>query len=100
MPGRIPYLSLRVMGYLEGNPPTILLPPPESRLPATEGQHFSYQVEVAAPEPGLTYALAVAPAGMTIDSAGVITWQPSFTSAGPRTVKVVVTSTPGCMAER
>jgi hypothetical protein len=47
---------------------------------SSPGQAYSYQVVATDPDPGavLTYSLLKAPAGMTISSSGLITWNPSL----------------------
>ncbi|MCK4658684.1 MAG: tandem-95 repeat protein [Phycisphaerae bacterium] len=82
-------------------PPVIDSEPIET---AVEGVPYVYQVSARRTDGGplgeVVYSLRIAPQGMTISETGLITWTPSYTSAGPRTVKVVVsTEIPECMAE-
>ncbi len=79
-------------------PPEILTAPIAT---ATEGLPYLYPVVVESHGRDLLYRLDVAPAGMTIDSRGLISWTPSYASAGERTVKVVVyTDVDQCQAEQ
>ncbi len=81
-----------------GDPPVIESAPV---VTATEGQPYNYQVIAASPGGALLYELAVAPDGMTIDAAGLISWTPGYDAHGLRTVKVVVsTETPDCQDEQ
>ncbi len=80
-----------------GQPPQITSEPPTT---ATEGEPYTYPVVAVLPGATLTYSLPVGPDGMTIDAAGTISWTPSYTSHGMRTVKVVVVKEPGCQAEQ
>lgn len=62
------------------------------------GDLFAYRVRASDPDAGetLTYALASAPAGMTIDAAsGRMEWRPSVTQAGPCRVMATVTDRRG-----
>ncbi|MBI2146510.1 Ig-like domain-containing protein, partial [Candidatus Woesearchaeota archaeon] len=64
-------------------------------LPITVAQeNVLYQYQVVAidadPEDTLTYSLPTAPAGMTIDNDGLISWTPDFTQAGNHNVIVQV----------
>ncbi|MCU7935406.1 MAG: VCBS repeat-containing protein, partial [Candidatus Thiodiazotropha sp. (ex Dulcina madagascariensis)] len=61
-------------------------------LSATQDQPYSYDVEATDPEGAvLTYSLALAPAGATIDSAtGLIQWTPDNAAVGNLLLTVVV----------
>ena len=71
-------------------------PPAITSLPitsATAGRIYLYDVEATDPDPGdvLTFSLATAPTGMTIDSVtGLLQWTPAVAQAGapPVTVRV------------
>ena len=58
----------------------------------TENTSYSYDVEAMDPDDdALTYSLTNSPAGMTIDAqAGLITWTPSYESAGTHSVSIAV----------
>jgi hypothetical protein len=77
---------LQVLPGAGVHPPILLAPP--APLSALAGQPFRYPV--AAMDPGnapLTFTLAAAPAGMTIDSAtGLISWTPAATGLAAVTV--------------
>ncbi len=72
-------------------------PPVITSIPITQagvGLAYRYAVTAQDPDKGdiLHYALATAPAGMSIDSAtGLIQWTPTDTQAGSQTVDVRVT---------
>ncbi len=71
------------------NPPSIDSTPVTS---ATEGAVYSYDVDASdADGDTLTYSLATAPAGMSIDSAnGLISWTPTTAQVGSQSVSVQV----------
>jgi hypothetical protein len=55
------------------------------------GRSFSYPLEVRSRHGGLTYALDVAPKGMTITKEGVVQWEaPAKLGGGPIRVAVTV----------
>src|SRR5262249_5599767 len=89
---------LQVLPGAGAHPPILLAPP--APLSALVGQPFRYPV--AAVDPGnapLTFTLAAAPAGMTIDpSSGLISWTPAVT--GLAAVTVVATDTLGGFASQ
>ncbi len=64
---------------------------------ATQDQPYLYQVLANDVDSGdtLSYSLTVAPAGMTIDSTGLINWTPTNAQVGDQSVTVVVTDVPG-----
>jgi len=76
------------------SPPTITSTPVTT---ATPGVAYVYTVTATDPDGGpLSYALDVAPAGMSIDAAsGVIGWTPSATQVGNSSVQVRVQDTGG-----
>ncbi|WP_214175990.1 Ig-like domain-containing protein [Geomobilimonas luticola] len=75
----------------EIKPPTVT-PIPKTTITAPAA--LSYQVAATDPQgQALTYTLPVAPAGMTVSGAGLITWAPSV--AGNYNVTVRVTNTSG-----
>ncbi len=60
-------------------------------LTAQENSNYQYSVLATDPDgDNLSFLLSLAPVGMTIDSQGVITWQPSFEQAGQYEVLVSV----------
>ena len=64
---------------------------------ATENRNYNYQIDATDPENHtLTYALAIAPAGMMIDNNGLITW--TALSANTYAVSVNVTDEYGAQA--
>ncbi|MEW8525378.1 MAG: putative Ig domain-containing protein [Candidatus Thiodiazotropha endolucinida] len=68
---------------------------------ATEDMPYSYDVEAVDPDDGdsLTFALPVAPTGMTIDStSGVISWTPLSNQTDDHLVSVTVTDSTGLTA--
>jgi len=70
---------------------------------ATEGVEYRYEVIANDPDIGdvLTYSLAVAPSGMSIDAAtGVIQWVPQNVHVGQQSVIVQVSDTEGLMASQ
>ncbi|MFZ5530316.1 MAG: S8 family serine peptidase [Pseudomonadota bacterium] len=77
-----------------GSPPVIFSTPVTT---ATQGMPYSYAVQAS--DPGgsaITYALDVAPAGMTIDAAsGMISWTPAYSQSGAMAVTVRATNARG-----
>jgi hypothetical protein len=80
-----------------GSPPSITSSPSTS---VVEGQLYSYQVSASDPDGGaLAFALATAPAGMSIDAAsGMINWTPSHAQVGNNAVAARVTDATGLYA--
>ncbi|MCA9407806.1 MAG: VCBS repeat-containing protein [Candidatus Omnitrophica bacterium] len=77
----------------DGNPPQIISQP---SLFGTVGFAYTYNVRAFDPDLGdvLTYSLANAPAGMTIDpTTGEIKWTPSAVQTGPNNVNISVSDT-------
>jgi RHS repeat-associated protein len=65
------------------------------------GQTYYYAVKATDPDGDpLTYSLKVAPAGMAIDSSGLITWHPTAAQLGPNPVLVHVDDGRGGSAEQ
>ncbi|WNO11572.1 putative Ig domain-containing protein [Teredinibacter sp. KSP-S5-2] len=64
---------------------------------AQRGQQYSYQVLVTDPDVGdvISYSLNIAPQGMSISTAGLITWTPTQASTSPSAVEVVVNDLSG-----
>jgi Putative Ig domain len=83
--------TLKVTGT--NTPPTI------ASTPITKGaanQAYVYQVAATDPEnDALRYSLGKRPQGMTIDTAGKISWTPQSAQVGSHTVEVQVTDTQG-----
>ena len=76
--------------------PVITTMPPTS---ATVGQLYSYDVDATDPGDTLTFALDVAPAGMTINAvSGLIQWTPTGTQVGANNVTVRVRDVGGLFA--
>ncbi len=68
---------------------------------ATAETSYGYQVLANDPEGGpLSYALALAPEGMTIDSNGIVSWMPAVDQEGYQTVTVVVRDAQGLYASQ
>jgi RHS repeat-associated protein len=80
-------------------PPTITTAPVTA---ASAGLAYSYDAGATDPEgDALTFALPVAPAGMTIDpTTGVITWTPADSQVGSQLVVLSVTDTAGNSARQ
>ncbi len=73
-------------------PPVIMSAPPST----VTGRTYAYQVTVKdADKDPISFALAKAPAGMTIDKSGMITWPISEGSAGVHAVEVVASDPDG-----
>lgn len=86
--------SSRAMEILN-TPPRISSTPPAS----VSGGTYSYQVTAHDPDKDpLSFALAKAPAGMTIDGKGAITWAIGEGGTGTHAVEVVVTDADGAKA--
>jgi Putative Ig domain len=83
--------TLKVTGT--NTPPTI------ASTPITRGatnQAYVYQVAATDPEnDALRYSLGKRPQGMTIDTAGKISWTPQSAQVGTHTIEVKVTDTQG-----
>ncbi|RNC69894.1 MAG: hypothetical protein ED859_07070 [Desulfuromonadales bacterium] len=81
--------SLSTKSKLCNYPPSITSFPVKN---GTEGQPYSYQVNVVGGVTGatLTYSLDAAPAGMKISLNGLITWTPTSTQTGNNAVTVKV----------
>ena len=94
-------------GEFQSNTATVLLPirppnrPPRilSAPPTIVGSGFAYRYRVLAADEDLgdvlSFTLTAAPAGMTMDDAGVVRWQPSAADLGPHQVTVAVTDQEG-----
>ncbi|MFL0799467.1 MAG: putative Ig domain-containing protein [Agarilytica sp.] len=71
---------------------SVAAPPQVVEEPVTEGevgQNYSYQILASDPENGaLTYSLLTAPEGLTVNSAGLVTWIPSTEQGGNHPVNV------------
>jgi RHS repeat-associated protein len=80
-------------------PPAILSRPDTT---ANADARYIYGIRAVDPESAaLTYSLADAPNGMTIDGdTGVIRWTPSVAQLGPANVRVLVTDASGATAEQ
>jgi len=70
-------------------PPTISSTPPTA---ATAGAPFEYDIQADGNGDTVSYTLAQAPAGMTVDSQGRVTWSPTIADIGAQTVTIDVTS--------
>ena len=80
--------SLNVLASATNHPPTITSAP---RRSIGIGQNYLYQVAVTDLDADpLTYSLPTAPAGMTIDAAGLVHWQPIADQIGQSSVTVRV----------
>ncbi|MEW6752651.1 MAG: putative Ig domain-containing protein [Candidatus Latescibacterota bacterium] len=69
---------------------------------ATEDVTYRYAAGVLDPDPGeqLTFTLATRPAGMVVDTAGVVQWTPGPAQVGVHRVVLRVTDTAGATAEQ
>ena len=75
-------------------------PPPTNRPPAftstplltgTATQAYAYQAAASDPDGDpLSFALSVAPAGMAVSNAGLVTWTPAVAQVGPNAVTITV----------
>ncbi|MDV6032260.1 MAG: hypothetical protein F9B45_19665 [Phycisphaera sp. RhM] len=78
------------------------LPPLIRSVPPTTGaveQQYEYPVDAIDPEGGaIAFSLENAPAGMSIDAAGLITWLPNDTQKGAQSFRVVVNDDFGAVA--
>ncbi len=73
----------------------------EAPLSGNPDELYAYQVEASDADGGvLTYSLTEAPAGMLIDTAGLINWTPLATQAGTQQVAIRVTDTTGLFVEQ
>jgi RHS repeat-associated protein len=76
--------TVQVAASAANDPPQILSTP---RTTIALGGHYAYQVQAIDPDADpLTYHLDTAPAGMTIDAAGLVTWQPAVAEFGANPV--------------
>jgi hypothetical protein len=67
--------TVHVVASAANDPPQILSSP---RTAIAIGGHYAYQVQAIDPDfDPLTFTLTTAPAGMTIDGSGLVTWQPT-----------------------
>jgi subtilisin family serine protease len=92
--------SFRVTVLEMNQPPQIISAPPRT---AIEGLTYGYQVMAGDPNAGdqLTFGLASAPAGMTVDPAqGLIAWTPVASQVGVHNVILRVTDTGGLTASQ
>ena len=71
------------------DPPSITSTP---LLAATEDEAYEYQIAVSDPDPAddPTYSLLTAPAGMTIDGQGLLTWTPQQGDVGSNSIQIEV----------
>jgi RHS repeat-associated protein len=89
------------LGVVDGAPnraPTISSQPRTSIRAGT-----TYRYAVAADDPDgdpLTFTLAAAPAGMTVEADGLITWNPTVGQLGPNLVHLTVSDGRGGVAEQ
>jgi RHS repeat-associated protein len=79
-------------------PPQIVSSPPTS---VVAEDAYVYPIAASDPEGGdLTYSLALAPNGMSIDAAGVISWTPTTQQEGRHAVTIVVRDELGLFASQ
>jgi hypothetical protein len=89
----LPYSSHAV--EVRNAPPVVASTPPGT----IKGGTYTYQVAIKdADKDPISFALAKAPAGMTIDKSGLITWPISEGAAGVHSVEVVATDPDGAKA--
>ncbi|MCM3869899.1 MAG: putative Ig domain-containing protein [Pyrinomonadaceae bacterium] len=70
-------------------------------ITASTGTPYSYQVQAVDPNSDpLTFSLATAPTGMTINTAGLISWSPTAAQAGTAAVTVQVSDNRNGSAEQ
>src|SRR5262249_3734637 len=78
----------QVVASATNHPPQILSTP---RAAIAIGGRYAYQVEAIDPDSDpLTFTLTTAPAGMTIDADGLVTWQPTGAELGANPVVLSV----------
>jgi hypothetical protein len=81
----------------DNQPPQIEPIPPQY---VEENQPLSFAVEAMDPDGDtLSYSLQDAPAGMTIDPNGMVTWNPGTGASGTYGVTVQVTDNRGALSE-
>jgi RHS repeat-associated protein len=90
--------NLQVVPASGNQTPTISSTPPTA---VGLGQTYRYAVQASdADSDPLTYSLTSAPAGMTIDANGLITWNPTAAQFGPNAVTVHVDDGRGGSADQ
>ncbi|HZU34488.1 MAG TPA: putative Ig domain-containing protein, partial [Gemmataceae bacterium] len=88
--------DLNVVATAPNDPPVISSAP---RTVVRLGSDYLYAVQASDLDgDALSYSLATAPAGMTIDTNGVIRWTPTASQFGPNAVSVLVTDARGLAA--
>ena len=90
--------SVTVAAVTTNRVPVFVTTPPRA---ASIGQPYAYDADATDPDAGdvLTFSLATAPAGMTIDGAtGAISWTPAADQAGQQNVVMRVQDTGGLFA--
>jgi RHS repeat-associated protein/uncharacterized repeat protein (TIGR01451 family) len=89
--------TVAVSAAVLNRPPVILSTPVTAGV---VGQPYRYDVRATDPDAGdtLAYSLIAAPAGMTIDPTGAITWTPGEAQGGPQAVTVRVQDQAGLFA--
>lgn len=85
-------------GTATNQPPQIISAPP---ITAGIGLAYTYQVQASDPNNDpLTFVLATAPAGMTMNATGLITWMPTATQTGDFLVSVQISDGHGGTAQQ
>ncbi len=98
MAGNVATQSFVIRALSTNHPPTITSTPGTT---ATAGAAYNYDVATVDPDGDpITFALSTAPAGMTIDSQGRITWSPQVGDTGSQPVLVTATDGRGGTASQ
>src|SRR5262249_18601179 len=96
--GNVASQSYTLSVQAANRPPVINSTPVRS---TTAGLVYRYDVKASDPDGnGVTYALSTAPAGMTIDALGRITWATAVADIGTHPIPVVVTDVFGASASQ
>jgi RHS repeat-associated protein len=81
-------VPVQVVASAANDPPRILSTP---RAVIAIGGRYAYQVQAIDPDfDPLTFTLTTAPAGMTVDASGLVTWQPTGAELGANPVVLTV----------
>ncbi|AFZ10490.1 Rhs family protein (plasmid) [Oscillatoria nigro-viridis PCC 7112] len=86
-------VPLRVIEAIPNRPPDITSDP---RTSARTGSGYFYKLAVTDPDGNpISFTLVSKPAGMTVDSEGLVAWTPTAAQTGPQTVSVSVSDGQG-----
>lgn len=96
--GNVATQRFTLVALAVNHPPTIASNPV---ITATAGESYHYDVRAGDPDADpIHYALPTAPAGMSIDPLGRITWSPQISDIGSRQVQVTATDDRGATASQ